>query len=64
VRVVLEIELDTGGRVTAVIARVPPALGAELGRCLESAVKSGLVVPRPTHPRPTSARMELLLVAQ
>jgi len=64
VRVALEIEIDTGGRVTAVIARLPPALGGELGRCLESAVKSGLVVPRPTHPRPTSARMELLLVAQ
>jgi hypothetical protein len=64
VRVALEIEIDTGGRVTGVIARLPPALGDDLARCLESAVKSGLVVPKPNHPRPTSARMELLLVAQ
>lgn len=64
VRVALELEIDTGGRVTRVKARLPPTLGDELGRCFESAVKSGLVIPKPTHPRPTTARMELLLAAE
>lgn len=64
IRVALEIDIDTGGRVTRVVARVPPAVNDELGRCFEAAVKAGLIVPKPTHPRPTSARMELLLAPE
>jgi tetratricopeptide (TPR) repeat protein len=63
-RAALEIEIDSGGRVTRVAAFLPPALGDDIGRCFETAVKAGFVAPRPAHARATVARMELVLAPE
>jgi len=61
-RITVEIEIDAGGAVARATARVPPPLaGGGAGRCIEDAVRTRLVVPKPAHARPTIARVEVLL---
>jgi hypothetical protein len=61
-RVALELQIDARGVVTAVSARLP-ASEAALGTCIEGLVKAGLRTARPTHQRPTRARLELVLAS-
>ena len=61
-RLAIEIELDANGVVASAHARVAAPLDSALvGRCIEDAVRTRLVVPKPTHARPTIARIEVLL---
>jgi tetratricopeptide (TPR) repeat protein len=64
-RFALELDLDATGAVTHVDVQAPPAL-AELGtgpfaHCVEAALRAGLRVSRPRTPKPTRARVELLV---
>jgi len=68
VRVVFDVEIDARGAVARAAAAVPPPFDAEADplvsaaiTCMESAVKSGLLLARPEHGKPTTARVEVLL---
>jgi hypothetical protein len=61
VRIAVELEIDSRGRVTAASAKLPAPLSADLARCLERAVLTRLRLPTPAATRPTRARTELLL---
>jgi tetratricopeptide (TPR) repeat protein len=61
----LELELDARGAVSAVAVKAAAPL-AQLGsgpfaRCVDDAVRGGLRVPRPRTPKPTRARVEVLV---
>jgi tetratricopeptide (TPR) repeat protein len=61
-RIALELEIDGRGTVNRVVAKVPAPLDAAFARCAEAAVRDGLRLgPPPGRPRPTRARMELVV---
>jgi tetratricopeptide (TPR) repeat protein len=65
VRLALELDLDPRGLVTGVDVRAAPPFAevaaGPFARCVEGALRAGLRVPRPQTPRPTRARLELLI---
>jgi hypothetical protein len=63
-RFAVELELDARGVVTRAVAKAaaPAAsLDAAFARCVETAVRAGLRVPRPRRARATQARVEILV---
>jgi tetratricopeptide (TPR) repeat protein len=61
VRLGIELEIDAHGSITGVSAKVPPAQGEPLARCLERAVKSRFRLRPPVPARATRARTELII---
>jgi tetratricopeptide (TPR) repeat protein len=61
VRVGIDLELDHHGAVSRVKAALPP-VWSEAAGCLEERLRSALRLPRPSRPRPTSVRLELVIV--
>jgi hypothetical protein len=62
VRIALDLEIDARGAVARVAARIPTPFDAGgAAACVETAVKSGLLLTRPEHGKPTTARVEVLL---
>jgi tetratricopeptide (TPR) repeat protein len=60
-RLALELSFDERGAVSDAAVKAPAAIDASFARCAEAAVKGGLRVPRPRRPRPSRARLELLI---
>jgi tetratricopeptide (TPR) repeat protein len=63
-RFALEIELDGRGAVTEAKAKSAAPLDPTFARCAEDAVRAGLRVQRPQKPRPTHARIDLLVATK
>jgi len=66
IRLVIEVELDARGTVSRAVVKLPK-LGLGLidgaaASCIGLAIRTHLVVPGPARPRPTIARIEVLLV--
>jgi tetratricopeptide (TPR) repeat protein len=61
VRVAVELDLDGHGAVTRATVKAPAPLDAGFARCAEAAIKDGLRVSRPPRPRPSHARVEMIL---
>ncbi|HVZ87690.1 MAG TPA: tetratricopeptide repeat protein, partial [Polyangia bacterium] len=61
VRLAIEMAIDGRGRITEVVAKIPPPGDPGLARCLERVVKTGLRLPPPTGRLPTRARTELVV---
>ena len=60
-RFAVELELDARGVVTEAVVKAAAPLDAAFSRCVETAVRAGLRVPRPRRAHPTHARVELLV---
>jgi hypothetical protein len=59
-RVAVDVELDGAGAVKKAFPLLPAAW-QEAAACVEDRLKELLRVPRPARPRPTTARLELVL---
>jgi hypothetical protein len=66
IRLAIEVELNARGTVSRAAVKLPklsPGLvDATVASCIESAIRTHLVLPGPARPRPTNARIEVLLV--
>ena len=60
-RLRLEINLDEQGGVSDVTAALPSGLPLSFKACIEDAVRTRFRTSRPTRPKPTRARIELVL---
>ncbi|HTA20745.1 MAG TPA: tetratricopeptide repeat protein, partial [Polyangia bacterium] len=60
-RFAVELALDATGAVADATVKSTAPLDAVFSRCVESAVRVGLRVPRPRRARPTRARVEILV---
>jgi tetratricopeptide (TPR) repeat protein len=60
-RFAVELALDATGAVADATVKSTAPLDSVFSRCVESAVRVGLRVPRPRRARPTRARVEILV---
>ena len=68
IRLAIEVDFNADGKVSRAAVKLPKLSSGPLdgvgavAACIESAIRTHLVVPGPTRPRPTAARVEVLLV--
>ncbi|HET6150388.1 MAG TPA: tetratricopeptide repeat protein [Polyangia bacterium] len=66
IRLAIEVELNAGGTVSRARVKLPKLssglVDGTVASCIESAIRTRLVVPGPARPRPTNVRIEVLLV--
>jgi tetratricopeptide (TPR) repeat protein len=60
-RMAIEMDVDARGKITRVVAKVPPPFDERFARCVESATKQRLRLSVPAPGRPTLARTELII---
>jgi tetratricopeptide (TPR) repeat protein len=63
-RLAIEMDIDARGRISRVVAKVPPPFDERFARCVESATKQRLHFSGPAPGRSTVARTELIIGVQ
>jgi len=63
-RMAIEMDVDARGKITRVVAKVPPPFDERFARCVESVTKQRLRFSGPAPGRPTLARTELIIGIQ
>ena len=63
-RIAIEMDIDARGKITRVVAKVPPPFDERFARCVESVTKQRLRFSGPAPGRPTLARTELIIGIQ
>jgi len=63
-RMAIEMDIDARGKITRVVAKVPPPFDERFARCVESVTKKSLRFSVPAPGRPTLARTELIIGIQ